>query len=101
MKWGYKLNLENPQIYNVYNEKLVWIKLNDRNHLIPRLADKYLVRQYTEEHGYGEHLPKLYWNGFSSAYQIPFDIFTDCFVIKVTSSFGGNILVRNKGRNQS
>ena len=45
LKTGYKLNLNNPV---TYNEKLQWIKLYDRNPLMPKCADKYTVRQYVE-----------------------------------------------------
>ncbi len=92
LKCGYKLDLDHPK---TYNEKVAWIKLYDRNPLIPKLADKFLVRQYIEELGYGDHLPKLYWNGFE-ADKIPFESFPDRFVVKVTSGSGRNILVKNK-----
>ncbi|MGI6575368.1 MAG: hypothetical protein ACOX3A_05915 [bacterium] len=39
-KLGYELNLQNPR---TFNEKIVWKKLNDRNPLLPIVADKYRV----------------------------------------------------------
>jgi len=42
---GYKLNLENPKSYN---EKLQWLKLNDRSDLHVQCADKFAVRKYIE-----------------------------------------------------
>jgi hypothetical protein len=45
-KLGYKLNLEHPKRLN---EKIQWLKLNDRNPLFALCADKYTVRHYVEE----------------------------------------------------
>lgn len=46
LKQGYKLNLDSPK---TYNEKLQWIKLNDKNPLMPEYCDKYAVRAYVEK----------------------------------------------------
>lgn len=40
---GNKLNLKNPK---TFNEKLQWLKLNDRNPQYTKLVDKYEVRSY-------------------------------------------------------
>lgn len=45
-KLGYKLNLSNPKSFN---EKIQWLKLNDRSSLHTICADKYAVRNYVEE----------------------------------------------------
>ncbi|WP_196782913.1 ATP-grasp fold amidoligase family protein [Malaciobacter mytili] len=42
----YNLNLKNPKSFN---EKLQWLKINDRTKLHTKCADKYLVREYIEE----------------------------------------------------
>lgn len=44
--FGYELNLENPK---TFNEKLQWLKLNDRTKLHTICADKFLVREYIKE----------------------------------------------------
>ena len=62
LKQGYKLNLKNPI---TYNEKLQWIKLYDRNSLMPRCVDKYTVREYVTEKGYSSILNELLWEGFN------------------------------------
>jgi len=49
---GYSLNLENPI---TMNEKLQWLKLNDRTELHTLFADKWLVRNYIKKQ-YGEDL---------------------------------------------
>ena len=46
LKQGYSLNLEDPQ---TFNEKIQWIKLYDKNPLMAKCSDKYLVRNYIKE----------------------------------------------------
>ena len=40
------LNLKNPR---TFNEKLQWLKLNDRNPLYTTLVDKYEVKSYISD----------------------------------------------------
>src|SRR5690625_848513 len=80
IKLGYPLNLKKPK---TFNEKINWLKLNYRNELMPKCADKYKVRNYITDNGYGELLPKLLWHGFD-ARDIPFEDLPSKFVIKVT-----------------
>lgn len=87
-----KLCLENPV---TYNEKVNWIKLFWRDELIPKCADKYTARQYIEECGYSQFLPKLLWHG-SDPKLIPYQELPKSFVIKVTSGSGHNIIVNDK-----
>lgn len=49
------LNLNNPE---TLNEKILWLKFNTywKNPLIKQCADKYRVREYLEEKGYGDLL---------------------------------------------
>lgn len=94
LKQGYSLNLQNP---STYSEKIQWIKLYDRNPLMPICSDKYAVRSYVEECGYGELLNELYWHGEDPA-NIPFDDMPDSFVIKVTHGSTFNIIVRDKSK---
>lgn len=91
-KTGAKLNLENPI---GYNEKLQWIKLYDKNKLMPKCCDKFKVREYVEKQGCAEILNELYWQGFNPE-DIPFDILPDKFVIKVTHGSTFNIICKNK-----
>ncbi len=92
LKQGYPLNTERPV---TYNEKLQWLKLNDRNPLIPKCVDKYLVREYLKENGFEELLNELYWHGFDPE-EIPFDELPERFVIKVTHGSTFNIIVKDK-----
>ncbi len=91
LKLGYPLNLDDPK---TYNEKLQWIKLYDRNPIMPKCADKYLVRGYVEDRGCGSILNELYWQGFDPA-EIPFDELPGQYVVKVTHGSTFNIIVED------
>ncbi|WP_444684987.1 ATP-grasp fold amidoligase family protein [Alkalicoccus luteus] len=92
LKTGQKLNLENPI---TYNEKLNWIKLYDKNPLMPICSDKYTVRDFVASLGCGHILNDLYWEGFEPE-NIPFEDLPNQFVIKVTHGSGLNIICKNK-----
>ena len=53
-----KLNLDNPQ---TFNEKIQWMKLYyyPKNPLVVNCSDKYAVRDYITEKGYGDRLVPL------------------------------------------
>lgn len=89
LKQGYSLNLKDPK---TFSEKVQWIKLHDRNPLMPRCADKYEVRGYVEERGCGKYLNDLLWHGNDPA-QIPFDELPECYVVKVTHGSTFNVIV--------
>ena len=89
LKQGYSLNLDDPK---TFSEKIQWIKLNDRNPLMPRCADKYEVRGYVEECGCGRYLNELLWHGDDPA-QIPFDELPEKYVVKVTHGSTFNVIV--------
>lgn len=92
LKMGYKLDLNNP---TTYNEKLQWIKLYDKNELMPKCCDKYTVREYVKSCGCDEILNELIWQGFDPE-EIPFDTLPNKFVIKVTHGSTFNIICKNK-----
>lgn len=92
IKQGYKLNLNNPK---TFNEKIQWIKLYDRNPLMPRCVDKYTVRKYIEEIGCADILNDLLWKGHDFD-EIPFDKLPNKFVIKVTHGSTFNIICTDK-----
>lgn len=91
---GYKLKFENPE---TFNEKLQWLKLNYRNPLMTKLADKYRVRQYVNEKNCGQYLNTLYgvyenYNDFKRM----FDSLPNSFVLKVNHWSGDAIIVDDK-----
>jgi hypothetical protein len=94
LKQGYKLNLQNP---TTYNEKLQWIKLYDKNQLMPKCVDKYTVREYVESKGCKNILNELLWQGFNPE-EIPYDKLPNKFVIKVTHGSTFNIICTDKSK---
>lgn len=88
LKCRYKLNLKAPR---TYNEKIQWIKLYDKNPLMPKCCDKYAVREYVESKGCKEILNELIWEGFDPN-DIPFDKLPNKCVIKVTHGSTFNII---------
>ncbi len=88
LKQHYKLDLNNPK---TYNEKLQWIKLYDRNPLMPKCCDKYAVREYVKQQGCGEILNHLIWQG-DDPEDIPFAELPAKYVIKVTHGSTFNII---------
>ena len=94
IKQGYKLNLKNP---TTFNEKIQWIKLNDKNSLMPKCVDKYTVREYVESKGCKNILNELLWEGFNPE-DIPFDKLPNKFVIKVTHGSTFNIICTDKSK---
>jgi hypothetical protein len=91
-RFGYPLNLKNPQ---TFGEKLFWLMLYHRTPQITRIADKFEVRNYVTERVGPSILNELYgaWN---SVDEIDFDVLPDAFTLKVTSGSGRNIFVTNK-----
>jgi hypothetical protein len=92
IKQGYKLNLKNP---NTYSEKIQWIKVNDKNPLMPKCVDKYTVREYVASKNCSEILNNLLWEGFDPEL-IPFKELPRKFVIKVTHGSTFNIICTDK-----
>ena len=92
LRAGYKLDLRNP---SGFNEKIQWIKLNYRDPLYIKCADKYAVREYVEEVGYGNILNTLY-GVFDKVEDIDFGLLPKSFAIKGTHGCGMNIICSNK-----
>lgn len=92
IKQGYSLNLDSPK---TYNEKLQWIKLNDKNPLMPKCCDKYAVREFVKKQGCEEILNELIWEG-DNPENIPFEKLPNKFVIKVTHGSTFNIICKDK-----
>lgn len=84
---GKNLNLENPQSFD---EKLWWLKLNNRDPLLTRCSDKYAVREYIKECGY-ESILVPQFDLFDSAEQVDFSKYTEEVVVKCTHNSGGHI----------
>lgn len=88
---GYNVDLKNPK---TFNEKLTWLKLNDRNPFYHKLVDKYEVKKIVAEKIGAEHVVPCYgvWDKFDD---IDFDALPSQFVIKCTH-YGAPIVVKDK-----
>lgn len=76
-------------------EKYMWMELNTDTSLWTLCADKYRMRSYVEEKGFGEYLPKLYGH-WDNPDDIDFDELPDKFVLKANNGCGTVMIVRNK-----
>lgn len=87
-------NFKNPQ---TFNEKLQWLKLNDRNPLYTTLVDKYAVKKWVADK-IGEQyiIPTLaVWK---KAEDIDFDALPEQFVLKVNHDSGGLVICKDKAQ---
>ena len=94
IKTGRMLHLKSPVRFT---EKLQWYKLYYRDPLMPKCADKYMVRQYVEEMGYGDILVPLY-GVYDSIDSVDFDSLPNSFVVKDSLGCGGSsvLIIHNK-----
>lgn len=92
IKTGKKLSLDNPQ---TFNEKLQWLKLNDRQPVYKIMVDKYEVKRYVADKiGEKYIIPTIgVWNHFED---IDFEMLPERFVLKCTHDSGGLILCEDK-----
>lgn len=92
---GKKVDLENPK---TLNEKIQWYKLNYRDPLMTRCADKYAVRSYVEECGLGFLLSQMI-GAYNNADEIPFESLPEKCYIKCNHNSDGNFLWDSKREN--
>lgn len=94
LKMHRRLNLKNP---TTFNEKLQWLKLNDRKPEYTTMVDKYAVKQYVASIiGEKYVIPTLgVWDRFDD---IDFASLPDQFVLKCTHDSGGLVICRDKGK---
>ena len=92
---GKELNLEHPV---TFNEKLQWLKLNDRKPEYTAYVDKYAVRQYiAQKLGEGYLIPLL--GVWDKPEDIDFDALPDKFVLKCTHNSGlGMCICKDKSK---
>lgn len=89
---GNKINLENPTLFS---EKLNFMKLYNRNTLLTKCTDKFLVRDYITERGYGHLLIPLI-SVYDNVKEIDFDILPNEFFMKCNHASGTNLYVKDK-----
>lgn len=91
-KAGKDIDLDNPK---TFSEKINWYKLNDRNPLMAKCADKIGVRDYITEKGYGNCLNEIY-GIYDKVSDIDLDKLPDSFVLKAAHGSHMNIIVKDK-----
>lgn len=91
---GKKLNLENPK---TFNEKLQWLKLNDRKDIYTTMVDKYEVKDYVANIIGKEYvIPTL---GIYDKFEdINFENLPNQFVMKCTHDSGSTIVCKDKSK---
>ena len=95
MKSGGELpDLENPK---TFSEKQQWYKLNEKNPLMEKCADKVDVREYVTECGYGHLLNDIY-GVYDSVKELPIKDLPEKCVIKGAHGSGFNLIVRDKSK---
>lgn len=88
--FGKPLNLHNPK---TLNEKIIWLKLNDRTPLHTKCADKYAVREYISYNIGEEYLVPLYYHTVEAKNIIPDNLPEPPYIIKTNHDSGGGIFV--------
>ena len=94
IKTGRKLNLKDPKRFT---EKIQKYKLDYRNPLMHKCADKYGVREYIESKGLKEILNTLY-GVYENEEEIDFNKLPNSFVLKTNNSSHTNILCDDKSK---
>lgn len=91
-KTGKKLDLVHPVLFN---EKLQWLKLYDRNPLYSQMVDKYEAKKYISETVGDKYvIPTIgIYNSFD---EIDFNKLPKRFVMKCTHNSGGVIICEDK-----
>jgi hypothetical protein len=88
-----KLNLKNPR---GFNEKIQWLKLNDRKLKYVTYVDKYLVRDYVSRTIGAKYLIPLVGGPWKSASCIDFNELPNKFVLKCNHDSASVVVCTNK-----
>ncbi len=89
---GYKLNLERP---TSFNEKMQWLKLNDRKPVYVKMVDKYEAKRYVASIiGDNYIIPTL--AVYNTVEEIDFNALPNQFVLKCTHDSGGIVICKDK-----
>jgi len=92
---GYLLNLDNPKSLN---EKIQWLKLNNRSDLHTQLADKFAVRQYIKSNFGEEYLIPLLFETSDFNQIVPENLPEVPFIIKASHDSGSYVIVKDKSK---
>ncbi|WP_299164486.1 ATP-grasp fold amidoligase family protein [uncultured Eudoraea sp.] len=89
---GYNVNLKDPI---TLNEKIQWLKLNDKTALHTQCADKYAVREYVASKIGQEYLVPLYFTTKDPAQIVPDNLPQTPYIIKTNHDSSGGIIIQN------
>ncbi|WP_258831557.1 ATP-grasp fold amidoligase family protein [Peribacillus frigoritolerans] len=94
IRTGKKLDLKNPVSFN---EKIQWLKINNRNPKYTNMVDKYEVRKYISNTIGEEYLNPLLgvWDKFED---INFEALPNQFVLKCTHDSGRLLICKDKSK---
>lgn len=89
-----KLDLKNPQ---TFNEKLQWLKINDRKSQYTQIVDKFEVRKYIAKEIGEEYLIPLL-GVYDNFDEIDFETLPNQFVLKPTHTSGNVYVCKDKSQ---
>lgn len=91
---GYELNIDNPR---TFNEKLQWLKLNDRRMEYVNLVDKYEFKKYVKKEIGEEYIiPTIaVWDKVE---EIEWEKLSNQFVLKCTHDSGSVVICKDKNK---
>lgn len=92
-KHGFYPDLNHPK---TLNEKIIWLKLNDRTDLHTICADKFKVRDYVGKHIDNKYLVPLYFETKKTEEINSSNLPNKPFIIKANHDSGGGIIIRDK-----
>lgn len=92
---GYDLDLDNPK---TLNEKINWLKLNNRKPIQTILADKYKVREYVKNKIGDKYLIPLLFETKNVKDIVPENLPEPSFIIKANHNSSGGLIVRDKSK---
>lgn len=89
------LDFRNPQ---TFNEKMQWLKVNNRRDIYTTLVDKYSVRAYIKNMIGEKYLIPLLGEVWNRVEDIDFDSLPNQFVLKTTHDSGGVVICTDKSK---
>jgi len=89
---GRRIDWRNPTLFN---EKIYWIMHHMRSPIMPRLADKYAVREFVGQRLSPRYLNELY-GVWTSGDEVDFDALPPTFVLKATHGSGMVLVCRDR-----
>ena len=93
--FGYRFDINNPK---TFNEKLMWLKINWRDDLATKCADKYLLHEYVRDVLGSDKFTNEIYEVYNDVDSIDISKLPDKFVMKITHGSGQNIFCDNKSK---